>query len=247
MINIIEKSGSDLNAVYDFFIEADNALKHKNRFSNKNLDKLVAALIGNECCHGSLEKGTMLYRGRIYSERDAATKYYDHSRKVFKGYNRADSFVNLKAPKEGRCNPQLIPYLYVTSSPECSIHEIRPNINEYVSVANIKVLDRVSFINLSLDVLSGDATQSLVPGVYDITVLFYLNEMFSKPTRQSEDYLLSQYIAEKIKNYGFDAIAYRSAAYNGKENICYAIFNYTKCKATSSKLYQVKDVLVSVL
>lgn len=241
MVDYNDKIGTEL--AYDFFQKAKEELKTKNRFSNPEMDKLIGWLIANKNHAFDLEEKKFIYRARIYNLSDGPERFKKPNRR-FQGFNAAGSFVNPNpdlAP-DGRCNPQFITYLYTAQSKECSICEVRPNIGSLVSVARIKILKSLRLFNLSADVVVADNSEELIQNVYNSTLFLYLNKIFSQPSSNKWDYILSQYISEKVKNNGFDGIAYKSAVYAGKYNINYAIFNYDKCKVSSSKLYKINKI-----
>lgn len=236
-----------LQKVYNFFIEAKKELKTKNRFSNEKLDSLIKFLIGLNSQIENIDEGVLLYRGRIYDKEDAE-KRFKNDDSIFQGYDKENSFVNTKIElvNDGRCNPRFIPYLYAAESPICCIHENRPNIGSYVSIAKIIINEKIKILNLAMKFMMCNAEPYFLENVSNSTVLFYLSNFFSKPFQNEGDYILTQYISEKIKNEGFDGISFHSAVYSGKNNTNYVIFNYDKCEVVGSRLYKVNNIKMSV-
>ena len=149
--------------------------------------------------------------------------------------------MNLDKIIDGRCNPYGIPYLYVSNSQQCCIHEVRPIVEEYVSVSEVEVFDNLKILDLSTDAIylmkpENEEKFSKLP-----TAVFcqYLHKLFKRPYQQRCDYLVTQYVAEKIKNYGYDGISYTSSLYKGERNQNYVIFSYEKCKPINSKLVKI--------
>jgi len=243
---------SDLQKAFDFLCQVKQDLKIKNRFSaDKRLDTLIDLYAEEKFNEQDLTKGTMLYRARVYKRGDAQTRFNNPPTGTrFKGYDAGDSFVNLNYEYvgEGRCNPQYIPYLYASASANCCIHEIRPAKEAYVSIAKIKVEEPLRILRLNAwDVFISNSGSMIVDGVPNVTMFMYLANEFSRPHKEFGDYLLCQYISEKVKSYGFDGIAYASAVYGGKDNVNYVIFNYKKCKPISSALRLVSDVIIETV
>ena len=238
-----KETGPEL--AYNFFLKAKKELKSKNRISNAAIDELIEGLTAEENHAIELEEKKFIYRARIYDLPNGPERFKKPKLR-FQGFNAVDSFVNPNPDltPDGRCNPQFITYLYTSQSKECCICEVRPNIGAFVSVARIKVLQSLRLLNLSADFVMADAdkTKAIIPNVYNSTLFLYLFNIFSEPASSASDYILPQYITEKIKNKGFDGIAYKSAVYDGKGKINYTIFNYDKCKVTSSKLYKVSKI-----
>lgn len=230
---------------YHFFQTVKNELKTQNRFFNKQIDELINRYISNPRYTTIIDDSLLLYRGRIYDNPDAAERFRQTGLQ-FQGYDAQDSFVNLNynTVREGRCNPQFIPYLYAAISPGCCIHEIHPNIESFISIAEIKVMKSLKILDLSQKFFLSDVYPQFISGVPDSTIFLYLARLFSTPFQNEGDYILTQYIAEKVKNANFDGLAYRSAVFSGEGNTNYVIFHFDKCLPISSKLYKVTDIKI---
>lgn len=77
-------------------------------------------------------------------------------------------------------------------------------------------------------------------------ITLYLQNIFSTPIKNYEDYLLMQKLSEQIAKEGIDGLSYNSSKDITEEpnnikkyGINYAVFNYKKCKAVSSRLHRV--------
>ena len=104
-------------------------------------------------------------------------------------------------------------------------------------------------MNLSKTFAISSKIGSLISGVTDSDVFLYLQNLFSRPHQNNENYYLTQYISEKIKNNGFDGVSFHSSKYAHKNALGmtehgynFVIFNYDKCEAVSSKLYRVETI-----
>ena len=230
-----------------FFECANDELRKKNRFTNQNLDSVVDALLSENSNIIEISEG-IFKRARIYDKADRNIRYFNPPKSRFKGFNSKDSFVN-KNGNEGRCNPKFIPYLYVADSVECSIAEINPGIDSVVSVANIKTKEKLRIVSLSSGFATSNTKGNIIKDIPDCWVILHLQHLFSLPYKEDGDYLLTQYISEKIKSAGIDGISFNSSKYayegtQGSRNhgVNYVIFNYDKCKPVSSKLYRVKYI-----
>ena len=146
----IETVVIDEKKIFNFFTEAKNEILYKNRFENEKLDKIVTFLINSQANKIKLRKNSIYYRARIYNEPDAQKKFLECRGLGFKGYDEENSFVNKNASTilDGRCNPRWISYLYISQSKACSIHEIKPNIGSYISVAQILVNENLKILDL---------------------------------------------------------------------------------------------------
>ena len=97
--------------------------------------------------------------------------------------------------------------------------------------------------NMGIEADTQQKTNWIQQFILDLTECFYWVYI------NKEDYYLSQYVGAYIKTLGFDGIKYFSS--KNESNISeiasfnYAIFNYDKCKAVSSKKYYIQKVSIS--
>lgn len=195
-----------------------------------------------------VESGRILYRGRIYEDTDQFERWdkYDNSEgQPFRGYGKAESFVNTDLSKieGGRCNYEREQCLYVSEKKETCYAELRPQANTLISLAEIVVVNPLNVLDFS--------SSGAIGNTMEMANLFVaLNSEMNRPVYASEKgYLFTQFVTECVKELGFDGIRY-SSAFNmltmkdrGK-NI--AIFSFGKCEAHSSELVLVKSIDVNV-
>lgn len=233
----------DESKIYRLIEEIQNELKYKNRFQNNKLDKIIDYILYAEANLAYMRKGMVLYRARIYTKPDAQEKFALKNAEAFNGYDKENSFINkhFDLVSEGRCNPKWIPYLYASKSAKCCIHEVRPKINDFVSVAKLKINSGLKIIDLSCSSAwyMRDGYDEIIPGISNHWLCIYIGDLFSTPYQHENDYLITQYISEKIKNAGYDGIAYKSSLYDGNNDINFVVFNYDKCEVISSELYRI--------
>ncbi len=110
----------------------------------------------------------------------------------------------------GRCNPEGISYLYLSSCQKTAVCEVRPSSGDIVSVAkiNVDVSKIFSFIvyfqDLNISAGVDDEESKILMRLID-------NELSSKVTKHRKlDYLPLQYISEYIKNRDYDGFIYSS-------------------------------------
>lgn len=190
-----------------------------------------------------LKVGEELYRSRIIKDKNNIGKQRD-----FYGYDAKQSFVSPKeATKDMRANYRYIPYLYVSSSPLASIYEIRPRYGADVSVATVRVKEKLEILDFTMTFSIagiGDAKQNLFNAI---------SECFSKPITEEDDtldYIPTQYIAEYAKNLGYDGIAFKSSVFSKKDqikasSINFVIFNYYKTEVIKSNVVEISQVSYS--
>ncbi|MCF8024824.1 MAG: RES family NAD+ phosphorylase [Desulfobacteraceae bacterium] len=214
-------------------------LKHKNRFFPTNApDK------------GHLEPfGKHL--GVILSPSPGAQKFY---RARVNNADKPYPLSKMRKPPEklatnGRANPNGIPYLYVASTIETAIAEIRGHKGEMVTVAEFQLKNNLELVDLR------DPINTISPfelnDEYEIELLYknmpyltLLGNELSKPVIPREanlEYLPSQYLCELLKHIGYHGIIFKSSISDGNN---YVIFNDRRLKATETYQYQITDVTI---
>lgn len=158
----------------------------------------------------------------------------------FWGYDEKDSYVppNADFVKAGRANPEKISYLYLANEPMCAVAEVRPLIQEHISVAEVVMLEELRVADLSYDAI-GRVDE-------DLKFLTYiLIEEYSTPNNNDPlEYITTQFISEYIKYLKYDGFKFSSSLYGRGRN--FVIFNSDKCKVISSKLYKLEDVCLDL-
>ncbi len=132
---------------------------------------------------------------------------------------------------EGRCNPQGVSYLYAALEEHTAVAEIRPFINDTISIGILKPLRDLNLVCLDYD-----------PTGYVSDSLFnYIQMSFSEINKEKNDaYFITQYITSLIKSLGYDGIYFRSSLVKNGTN--YVIFKPDDCLVVSSKLIDLYEV-----
>jgi len=167
------------------------------------------------------------------------------------------SIDEMKAPpnrlaSHGRANPPGIPYLYLGSTPNTAVSEIRPHTGERACVAtftipgDLKAVDLQAPRKLVSPFLLEDENKVGLMRV-DIAFLERLGEELTRPILPSGaaiDYVPSQYLCEFIKRSGYSGVIYRSSVSDGKN---LALFDPGLATGTSVAQYRVERVTVDVV
>lgn len=145
---------------------------------------------------------------------------------------------------DGRANPKGIPYLYLATTKETAMSEVRPWVGSIVSTGQFKVLRDLKIIDFSVEhgnenhfFFKEPEEEKKIKSVWS-----HIDNAFSKPMRVSDlrsDYAPTQIIAEFIKSKGFDGVAYKSSLADGY-NI--ALFELGLAKLVNCSAYEVKKV-----
>ena len=205
-----------------------------------------------------VKSGSLFFRCRVIHELDMI-----NNEPPFWGFGEGGSFVPDKMhTRDMRANYRYIPYLYCATHPYVAVCEMRPRIGAVLNLATIEAQTELKLFDL---VDFEDRKMSSVKR----NLISDLAELFSKPVSEDDDttlYIPTQYIAEYIKNLGYDGITYRSSltpeyrerqsAYKilraeeslGEEmrkryNV--VIFNYQKCKAVSSNRIRIANTFLA--
>lgn len=159
-------------------------------------------------------------------------------------YISEDTTCLLAPPKgkssSGRCNPEGISYLYLSSCQKTAVCEVRPSSGDIVSVAKINVdvskifSFRVYFQGLNLPVGVDNEDSILLIKLID-------SELSSKVTKDRKlDYIPLQYISEYLKNRDYDGFVYSSTVGPGMNLV---MFNWEeKIEVIERNKIQIKSI-----
>lgn len=133
----------------------------------------------------------------------------------------------------GRCNPKGVAYLYAALEEHTAVAEIRPHIQDTISIAQLKPIRDLRLINFDYD------PTAIIPGE---DFLFHNIQMdFSVINKnKSDDYLVTQYMTALIEHLGYDGLCFRSSLVKNGTN--YVIFNPANCSVISSNLCYLSEV-----
>lgn len=238
---------------YDYISSIAEGMKHSNRFFvDERFQKLIYSYAFSKQTRFRAQKSFHqfdafeLYRARLYKESDADDRMrHPKIYGEFQGYNAEESFVPNKSnfSGDGRSNPDGISYLYASNNIRTCLLEKRVKPGDIVSVATIKIIDRIFLFDASPNSAS-IMEESVERTLWANNFVLGLRRLFSMPYRDQGDYLLCQYISEYLKNWNFDGIMYHSSLEQNpfSSGINFTIFNYQKCKVASSRLYYISSV-----
>lgn len=144
---------------------------------------------------------------------------------------------------EGRINPKGIPCLYVSTSREVAMSEVRPWIGSVLSVARFRTSRDVVVVDCSIfhGAKQGSAAPPF-PGPVEQAVWASIDQAFSRPVTRSDntaEYAATQLLAEVFKGQGFDGVLYRSALATDGYNV--ALFDLKCAQQFESSLFQVEN------
>lgn len=232
---------------YDAFLCAIKTKKN-HKIEENDVFKLLDRLLEPEISafKKTLSSGYVLYRSRKVSVQDLSDKELGFKSELidadkgiynFSGYDASGSKEPpLMLSEEGRNNIKGVSYFYAADDEYTACAEVRPNSKNLVSLAKFKTLRPLQLIDFSNDVSVTEFKDKEKELNISIAKLFTrLMGQFCTQASSADDYLISQFVAEYIRKFSYDGIAYRSSQTFG---INYTIFNSGKnsLKFISSKL-----------
>ncbi len=201
----------------------------------------------------NLERLKRLFSFLLVKEEDIPKNWY---RARIQQGAPAHALDQMGAPPEnlashGRANPAGIPYLYLASTIQTAVSEVRPHTGEKISVAEFSIPEGLNIADLrhprqtvSPFILSDENEISLLR--QDIEFLEKLGEELTRPVLPRSaafDYIPSQYLCEFVKLCGFDGVMYRSSVGDG---VNVALFNPQRAIGIVVQGLQVSRVLVHI-
>jgi hypothetical protein len=156
-----------------------------------------------------------------------------------------------RTASHGRANPAGIPYLYLASTPQTAVSEIRPHTGERACVCQFAMPDAITVVDLRgpktmvSPFLLEDA-EDIGRMRADLPFLERLGEELTRPVLPQAaaiDYTPSQYLCEFIKKCGYQGVLYRSSVSDG---INLALFDPSLANAGDVSQYLVSRVSIDV-
>lgn len=150
---------------------------------------------------------------------------------------------------EGRVNPKGIPYLYLATTKETAMSEVRPWVGSEVSLAKFQTVKDLTIIDCSVNHFLNPMYFDIERGLYEPndeekekSVWAHIDKSFSQPVLPNESmahYAPTQILAELFKTNGLDGVVYKSLLGDG-HNV--ALFNPDDAEILNCSLFVVKNV-----
>lgn len=229
------------NAYWDFV----KTIRSERRFifDGKAGHFLAAARAASRSRAQTVKAGSVLYRAQVGSEfapeNDAGIEE-EHP------FPKARMIPKSKYVKNGgRTNPSGFAYLYLASTKETALAEMRPWVAESVTLAKFKIKKDVKLVVCQAG--AENSEERLFEQNPSATKLYQyvwndISRAFSRPVSRDDEqstYLPTQILAEAFKAEGFDGLAYRSGLERGTNVV---LFNVRVAKLTHRFVYTLKKV-----
>lgn len=250
--HFINQNMTNKDKAYELWGDFIDSVLYKNRFF---IEHEVLNILKEAAEKQTLEipAGNVMFRARIID--DTAKSDYNLIQAMdkltndavrsadndFFGLNKSGSFVPTRPEYvgEGRANPKLIRYLYVSESPVTTLLEVRPTILDRVNIADIRNNSPLIVANLSVEYSASDELDDTISNY----ILKQIQYCFSTPTTNTNIYIPSQIIAEYIKKLGYDGLRFRSSLHKQGYNL--TIFNYENCEPIKSREFSIENIKIS--
>jgi hypothetical protein len=155
---------------------------------------------------------------------------------------------------DGRVNPRGIAYLYLASSIDTAISEVRPWMGEGISVAYFRTTRAFSLVDLSKNHGKWGMSLLMFPqrfGDEPVSAEFInqyvwteVDNAFSRPVSRSDSassYAPTQILAEALKEEGYDGVIYKSS-FGGEKGYNVALFDGSDTVIVKCALHRVKAI-----
>ncbi len=154
---------------------------------------------------------------------------------------------------DGRANPRGIPCLYLATTKEAAMSEVRPWIGAYVSCGQFKTLRPLTVVDCSRRHADNPFYYNLDEGMYEPepeerikAVWAHIDRAFAEPMTRSDDqadYAATQILAELFKHAGADGVVYKSNF--GDDGFNIALFDPEAADLINCGLFEVKGMTLT--
>jgi hypothetical protein len=151
---------------------------------------------------------------------------------------------------DGRANPRGIPCLYLATTKEAAMSEVRPWIGSYVSAGQFRTTRELTVIDCARRYDQTPVFLSVDDFNYEPSaeerseaVWAHIDRAFAEPMSRNDDqadYAPTQILSELFKSSGAGGVVYKSNF--GDKGFNIALFNPDDAKLTSCGLFEVKGV-----
>lgn len=196
----------------------------------------------------TIPKGKIYWRARLGCEFEEVTKEEPDITVVYpeqRPYGRDGMKPIPNWQGEGRANPRGILALYVATTRDTALAEVRPWIGATISVAQLITERELNVIDCSkyhapenfLDIFD-DQTKSREDGIW-----MAIDRAFATPVSkedEAKDYIPTQILAELFKAEGYDGVVYKSLLSDDGFNVTF--FNLDHAKVINASLYKLNSI-----
>jgi hypothetical protein len=207
---------------------------------------LAAVMETSETRRDSIEESSVLWRGQRGYVWRKEKEGQEEDEEVQDAYPPERMKPNVEFAGDGRVNPRGIPCLYLASTKEAAMSEVRPWVGSYISLAQFKIMRELAVVDCSKDkrIFSHWLIKSedMPAQKREQVVWGEIAYAFSRPVTPDEpitEYVPTQILAEAFRAHGYDGIVYRSLLGDG---INVALFDCGAAELINCGLYETNSV-----
>jgi RES domain-containing protein len=234
----------------DSYRRFEQSVKRKARYVyDDEVNTFLSSIIANsEKRKESIAKDVVLWRAQRGYEGRKENEGEEYETEVPAAYSPERMRPNAEFVCDGRVNPRGIPCLYLASTPDTAMAEIRPWVGSYISLAQFKVMRDLVVVDCSQDkrifpiwLVNGKPVAypaEKCEGVVWGDIAYALSRPVT-PDEPLTEYVPTQVLAEAFRLHGYDGIVYKSLLAKGA-NI--ALFHCEAAELINCGLYKANAI-----
>jgi hypothetical protein len=236
------KEFASINSFQEF---VEKTKYSKRYFFDGEIQSFLGALIGSRGSRiGKYHSGQKFWRAQLGFDVKNRTKSTNYREGLKIPYDCERMKPLRKQARAGRANPAGIPYLYLATTKETAMAEVRPWLGSIITVARFETTRELTIIDCFTDSLSNmnDIKREFNTKIREQKIWADINQAFSKPVSivdQDTDYIPTQVISEFFRIHGFDGILYNSML---GEGINVVLFNIDDAECVSCELQKLDGI-----
>ena len=195
-----------------------------------------------------IPKGSLFWRAQV--GHDWRPMGEDTDDEIPSAYSRSRMKPLEGRASDGRANPRGIPSLYLATTKEAAMSEVRPWMGSYVSCGQFRINRPLTVIDCGRRPDANPLFFSVKDGMYEPSVeerteavWAHIDRAFAEPMTRSDDqadYAATQILAELFKHAGADGVVYKSNF--GEDGFNIALFDPSAADLINCGLFEVKGV-----
>jgi len=207
---------------------------------------LATVMATSESRRDSIEESVVLFRaqrGYVWRKENVGEENEDEVQDAFPPERMKP---NAEFAGDGRVNPRGIPCLYLATTKEAAVSEVRPWVGSYISLAQFKIMRGLTIVDCSKDKRNFShwliRSEDIPAPKREEIVWGEIAYAFSRPVTPDEpitEYVPTQILAEAFRAHGYDGIVYRSLLGDG---LNVALFDTGSAELINCGLYETNSV-----
>jgi hypothetical protein len=145
---------------------------------------------------------------------------------------------------EGRAHPRGIPCLYMASTRDTALAEVRPWLGAPISVSRLKMNRDLKVILCSVEHKKGSFLKLLDPSLSRVDGIWIaIDQAFATPVSKEDEtreYIPTQILAELFKSAGYDGLVYKSLL--SADGFNFALFDLNVADVIDSALFNMNGM-----